>query len=65
MIPPDAFVERTSAGLAAEIARLVSDGTLAPGERLPTVRDVAAALGVSTGTVASGWRAPPHAGGVV
>ncbi|MDQ1076408.1 MULTISPECIES: aminotransferase class I/II-fold pyridoxal phosphate-dependent enzyme [Microbacterium] len=62
MIPPDSFVERTSAGLAAEIARLVSDGTLAPGERLPTVRDVAAALGVSTGTVASAWRALADAG---
>ena len=62
MIPPGSFVERTSAGLAAEIARLVSDGTLAPGERLPTVRDVAAALGVSTGTVASAWRALADAG---
>jgi DNA-binding transcriptional MocR family regulator len=62
MIPADSFAERTSAGLAAEIARLVSDGTLAPGERLPTVRDVAAALGVSTGTVASAWRALADAG---
>lgn len=62
MIPADSFVERTPAGLAAEIARLVSDGTVAPGERLPTVRDVAAALGVSTGTVAAAWRALADAG---
>lgn len=62
MIPADSLVERTPAGLAAEIARLVSDGTVAPGERLPTVRDVAAALGVSTGTVAAAWRALADAG---
>ena len=62
MLSAHALVERTPAGLAAEIARLVSDGTLAPGERLPTVREVAAALGVSTGTVAAAWRALADAG---
>lgn len=62
MLAPDALVERTAAGLAAEIARLVSDGTLPPGERLPTVREVAAALEVSTGTVATAWRALADAG---
>ncbi|MFZ8756859.1 aminotransferase class I/II-fold pyridoxal phosphate-dependent enzyme [Microbacterium sp. HMH0099] len=62
MLSPDALVERSSAGIAAEIARLVSDGTLSPGERLPTVREVAAALGVSTGTVATAWRALADAG---
>lgn len=62
MISPDVLVERSPAGIAAEIARLVSDGTLAPGARLPTVREVAAALGVSTGTVAAAWRALADAG---
>lgn len=62
MISLDVLVERTPAGIAAEIARLVSDGTLAPGARLPTVREVAAALGVSTGTVATAWRALADAG---
>lgn len=65
MLAPDALVERTAAGLAAEIARLVSDGTLPPGDRLPTVRQVAAALEVSTGTVATAWRALADAGVVL
>ena len=65
MLAPDALVERTAAGLAAEIARLVSDGTLPPGERLPTVRQFAAALEVSTGTVATAWRALADAGVVL
>lgn len=62
MLAPDTLIERTAAGLAAEIARLVSEGTLPPGDRLPTVRQVAAALEVSTGTVATAWRALADAG---
>uniref|UniRef100_UPI001359BCCD GntR family transcriptional regulator n=1 Tax=Agromyces humi TaxID=1766800 RepID=UPI001359BCCD len=41
------FPDATPRGIAGVIARLVSSGELAPGERLPTVRDLAAALGVS------------------
>lgn len=62
MLAPESLVERSSAGLAAEIARRVSEGALAPGSRLPTVREVAATLGVSTGTVAGAWRALADAG---
>ncbi|WP_298873169.1 aminotransferase class I/II-fold pyridoxal phosphate-dependent enzyme [uncultured Microbacterium sp.] len=62
MLAPTALSSRSAAGLAAEIARLVTDGTLEPGERLPTVREVAAELGLSTGTVAAAWRALAEAG---
>ncbi|MDR6692397.1 DNA-binding transcriptional MocR family regulator [Microbacterium sp. 1154] len=65
MLEAEALTERSSAGLASEIARLVTDGTLLPGERLPTVRAVAAQLGVSTGTVAAAWRALADAGVIV
>lgn len=62
MLSPRALESRSAAGLAAEIARLITDGTLVPGERLPTVRQMAADLGLSTGTVAATWRALAHAG---
>lgn len=62
MLSPGALEARSAAGLAAEISRLVTDGTLAPGERLPTVRDMAAELGLSTGTIAAAWRALAQAG---
>lgn len=65
MLHPEALRERTPAGLAAEISRLVHDGTLAPGERLPTVREVSAALGVSAGTVGAAWTALARAGLIV
>ncbi len=52
-------------GIAAAISRLVRDGTLAPGTRLPTVRAVGAALGVSPATVSGAWRALSGVGLVV
>jgi DNA-binding transcriptional MocR family regulator len=65
MLRPDVLTERTPQGIAGEISRLVADGTLAPGDRLPTVRDVAAELGVSAGTVSGAWRALSAAGVIV
>ncbi|SDP02762.1 DNA-binding transcriptional regulator, MocR family, contains an aminotransferase domain [Microbacterium sp. ru370.1] len=62
MLSTTALSSRSAAGLAAEIARLVTDGTLEPGERLPTVRQVASDLGLSTGTIAAAWRALAEAG---
>ena len=51
-------VEQTSpSGIAAAIARLITSGDLAPGERLPTVRGLAAELGVSPATVSHAWQA--------
>ena len=65
MLRPEALTERTPQGLAGEISRLVADGVLAPGDRMPTVRDVAAVLGVSAGTVSAAWRALAAAGVIV
>lgn len=59
------LTERTPYGIAAEVSRLVDEQILAPGERLPTVREVAATLGVSVGTVSSAWRALADAGLIV
>jgi DNA-binding transcriptional MocR family regulator len=52
-------------GIAAAIARHISSGELAPGERLPTVRDLAAQLGVSPATVSHAWQALARAGMIV
>lgn len=47
--------EPTAAGIAASIARMVRQGTLAPQTRLPTVRALAPRLNVSPATVSSAW----------
>lgn len=47
--------ERSPAGIAEQIRRLVSSGELTAGMRLPTVRDVAQEIGVSVGTIAQAW----------
>ncbi|MFI7585830.1 aminotransferase class I/II-fold pyridoxal phosphate-dependent enzyme [Spongisporangium articulatum] len=57
--------DRSAAGIAATVNRLISTGRLGHGERLPTVRDLAAALGTSPATVAEAWRALKQAGAIV
>lgn len=47
---------RTASGIARAIGRLVRQGTISPGDKLPTVRSLAAALGVSPSTVSETWR---------
>ncbi len=47
--------ERSPAGIAEQIRRLVASGELSAGMRLPTVRDVAQEIGVSVGTIAQAW----------
>lgn len=42
--------------IRAQIAGLVAAGTLRPGDRLPTVRDLAADLGVAVGTATRAYR---------
>ncbi|HET9090970.1 MAG TPA: GntR family transcriptional regulator, partial [Acidimicrobiales bacterium] len=46
----------TAASIAASIEDGIVSGTLAPGELLPPIRSLAAALGVSAGTVAAAYR---------
>jgi DNA-binding transcriptional MocR family regulator len=61
----DEVEHRTSAGIAAAIGRLISSGRLAPGDRLPTVRELATALGVSPATVSHAWQALSSVGLIV
>src|SRR5690554_6932259 len=49
--------QRTPAGIAAGVGRLISSGRLSVGDRLPTVRDLATELGVSPATVSQAWQA--------
>lgn len=46
----------TASTLAADVERAIRDGRLAPGARLPTVREVARTLQVSPTTVAAAYR---------
>jgi MOSC domain-containing protein YiiM len=49
----DDLTDRGPRGIAGAIARQIRQGELSPGDRLPTVRDVAAQLGVSPATVSA------------
>ncbi|MBB2924978.1 PLP-dependent aminotransferase family protein [Cellulomonas cellasea] len=57
--------DRSPRGIAATVARLVRSGELAPGDRLPTVRELAADIGVSPATVSGAWQALAGVGLVV
>lgn len=61
----DHIEEPTSRAIAAAVARSVTSGELAPGDRLPTVRELAVELGVSPATVSNAWQALSRAGLVV
>ena len=58
----DEISDRGPRGIAGAIARQINAGELSPGDRLPTVRDVAAELGVSPATVSEAWQALRRAG---
>jgi DNA-binding transcriptional MocR family regulator len=60
-----AVEEATPSGIAGAIGRLISSGDLAPGDRLPTVRELAAELGVSPATVSHAWQALAGVGLIV
>lgn len=53
---------RTPVSISASIGRLIYSGSLAPGDRLPTVRVLAEGLGVSPATVSHAWKALAAAG---
>jgi DNA-binding transcriptional regulator YhcF (GntR family) len=55
VIDPDSSVPPFEQ-LRAQIAGEVADGTLAPGSRLPTVRQMATDLGLAANTVARAYR---------
>lgn len=54
--------ERTLNGLVEAMSRLIREGIASPGERLPTVRSVAAALGMGVATVSAAWGRLAEAG---
>ncbi|MCU1469865.1 MAG: GntR family transcriptional regulator [Glaciihabitans sp.] len=60
-----AIEEPSPSGIAGTIARLISSGDLAPGDRLPTVRELAADLGVSPATVSHAWQALASVGLII
>lgn len=60
----DAIDDRTPAGIAAAIHRLIRSGALVSGDRLPTVRDLARVIGVSPSTVSEAWQALGSVGAV-
>ena len=51
--------------IRAQISSLIGLGTLAPGSRLPTVRSLAADLGIAAGTVARAYRELEQSGLIV
>ncbi len=50
------LTDRSATGVALAIGRLISTGTLAPGDKLPSIRAVADELGLSPTTVSESWR---------
>ena len=53
----EAIDDRSARGIARAVGRLISAGEIGPGTRLPTVRDLAAALGTSPARIDAAWRA--------
>ncbi|MDK1018272.1 MAG: aminotransferase class I/II-fold pyridoxal phosphate-dependent enzyme [Actinomycetota bacterium] len=52
----DAITDLSAEGIARAIGTLVTGNSLAPGARLPTVRELAGALSVSPTTVGDAWQ---------
>ena len=56
------IVDRSARGISTAIGRLIRTGALPIGTRLPTVRELAAALGTSPTTVSEAWQALARTG---
>ena len=59
-----AITDRSARGIAAAVGRLVTDGRLEVGTRLPTVRDLALHLGVSPTTISEAWQSLASVGAI-
>lgn len=60
----DSVEDRSPRGIAAAISRLISDGSLPSGSRLPTVRALATQLGASPTTVSEAWQILARVGSI-
>jgi len=56
--------DRSARGIAAAVNRLIGSGRLSPGDRLPTVRALARALGTSPTTVSEAWQSLARVGAI-
>ena len=59
-----AIDDRSPKGIAAAVHRLIRAGHLHTGDRLPTVRELAADIGVSPATVSEAWQALAGVGAI-
>lgn len=57
--------EPTARGLATAVSRAIRDGVLAPGTKLPPIRQVATELTLSPTTVSAGWTLLARSGAIV
>lgn len=57
--------EPTARGLAGAVSRAIGDGTLASGEKLPPIRQVARELGLSPTTVSAAWQLLARSGAIL
>jgi DNA-binding transcriptional MocR family regulator len=57
-----AVTDRGARGIATAVSRLIHSGALPPDSRLPTVRELARALGTSPTTVSEAWTSLARAG---
>jgi DNA-binding transcriptional MocR family regulator len=60
----DRIDDRSARGIAAGIGRMITDGSLATGSRLPTVRELARRLGTSPTTVSEAWQTLARVGAI-
>jgi len=60
----DHLEELSSRGIAQAVSRAVRDGALHPGAKLPPIRALATALGLSPTTVSAGWALLARSGAI-